>query len=231
MKKTEILRKIFAASLVALGAFFALPNPAFSAVPEAKTAEKIVLETVVPVPLFNNGWWMERHKMLSARASEAGEKAKIVFLGDSITHMWDDAGKGKEVFEKTFSPLGAITLGISSDRTQNVLWRLENGAFPENLKPKLVVLMIGTNNWQNSPEETAAGIKAILEKIEEKSPKTKILLLAIFPRADKNFAEKTAKNNAVNKIIKGFADNRRVFFMDIGKVFLEKDGSISKEIF
>ena len=83
----------------------------------------------------------KRHESFN-EISKKGE-AQLVFLGDSITHGWD--GKGKAVWEKTWAPLKAANFGIGGDRTEHVLWRLEHGNF-DGLKPKEIVLMIGTNN-------------------------------------------------------------------------------------
>src|SRR5262245_58519258 len=87
--------------------------------------------------------WTDRQKLLNQRAEEAGEKAQVIFIGDSITQGWEK--EGKDVWEKFYSPRNAVNLGIGGDRTQHVLWRLDNGNL-KGLKPKAIVLMIGTNN-------------------------------------------------------------------------------------
>ena len=108
-------------------------------------------------------------------------EAQVVFLGDSITAGWNGQ---KALFDKEYAQYKAANFGIGGDRTQHVLWRVENGEF-EGLKPKVVVLMIGTNNSgvaANSVEQIAAGIKNIIDAIHKRTPDTKVLLLAIFPR-------------------------------------------------
>lgn len=166
--------------------------------------------------------------------SRQGE-AQLVFLGDSITQGWE--GAGKQAWEQHFAPLKAANFGIGGDRTEHVLWRLENGNF-DGLKPKAIVLMIGTNNtghqkpggYQCPAEQTAAGVKAILEKLKAKCPGAKILLLAIFPRGvDGNDAFRK-QNEATNLLIKANADDKTVFFMDIGQKFLQPDGTLTQEI-
>ncbi len=182
----------------------------------------------------------KRHESFN-EISKKGE-AKLVFLGDSITHGWE--GRGKAVWAKTWAPLGAANFGIGGDRTEHVLWRLDNGNF-DGLKPKLVVLMIGTNNtghqgrpqkeldgatYRCTPEQTAEGVKAILGRLEQKCPDAKVLVLAIFPRgADRNDAFRQ-QNEQANAIIRSFADGKRVHFLDIGAKFLEPDGTLSKTI-
>lgn len=173
--------------------------------------------------------------------SKQGE-AQLVFLGDSITAGWN--GKGKEVWTQYWAPLNAANFGIGGDRTEHILWRLQNGNY-DGLKPKLTVLMIGTNNtghegrvmkehgdavYSSSAKETAAGIKAIVDLLKKKQPEMKILLLAIFPRGADGEDPKRIKNEAANEIIAGLADDETVYFMDINEKLLEEDGTLSKEI-
>ncbi len=142
-------------------------------------------------------------------------EAQVVFLGDSITAGWNGQ---KALFDKEYAQYKAANFGIGGDRTQHVLWRVENGEF-EGLKPKVVVLMIGTNNsgvGANPVEQIAAGIKNIIDAIHKRTPDTKVLLLAIFPRGagETNNPGRT-KNKAVNELI---------------AKFLAADGTLSKEI-
>jgi len=111
-----------------------------------------------------------------------------------------------------------------------VLWRLDNGNI-DGLKPKLAVLMIGTNNsGGNTSEQIAAGVKAIVEKLRMKLPETKVLVLAIFPRGpDKDFPQRKV-NEGANAIIKGLADDKMVYYLDIGPKFLAEDGTLSREV-
>lgn len=178
--------------------------------------------TCLPVGRENQAWWKTRNAAFNVIAqSEVAKATKIVFLGDSITHNWEIPGR--EFWEKYFAPLGAVNFGISGDKTENVLWRIRNGNFSGNMNPKLIVLMIGTNNWRDEAGATAQGVKQILEELKKSEPQAKILLLAIFPRgADKNDAGRR-KNEAVNAIIKNYADDRRIFWQDINGIFLEKD--------
>ena len=109
----------------------------------------------------------------------------LIFIGDSITHGWEEAGK--DVWQKFYGKRNAVNLGIGGDQTQHVLWRLDHGNI-DGISPKLAVIMIGTNNAGSGqqPEQIAEGIKAIVEQLRAKLPETKILLLAIFPRGADN---------------------------------------------
>ncbi len=157
-------------------------------------------------------------------------EAQVIFLGDSITAGW----KGQPaLFDKEFGQYKAANFGIGGDRTQHVLWRVENGEF-EGIKPKAVVLMIGTNNSgaaDNPPEQVAAGIRKIVQAIHARSPDTKVLLLAIFPRgAGEQNNPGRDKNKAVNAIISKLHDGKKVHYFDIGPKFLIEDGKLTKEV-
>lgn len=169
----------------------------------------------------------ERHQQFNARVKQGN--VDFIFIGDSITQRWEKAGK--EVWQKYYGHRKAVNLGISGDRTQHVLWRLDNGNI-DGISPKVAVVMIGTNNLspnRSTVEETADGVIAICKKLRTKLPKTKILLLAIFPRAQEPcpLREKVVKTN---KLISKIADGKKIYYLDIGDKFVEPDGSISREI-
>lgn len=209
MKKSS--RSLFAAITLAFAGIAVLASA------PATAAE--LPSTCVPVSRDSIPWWKERNAAFNATAQ--ARNAKIVFLGDSITHNWEKPGKA--TWEKFFEPLDAVNFGCSGDRTEHVLWRIENGNFAGKMNPKLIVLMIGTNNWNDPAEATAQGVKKILAALKKSEPQAKILLLAIFPRGATKVDAKRQKNEAVNALIKKYADGRRVFWKDINAVFLEKD--------
>jgi lysophospholipase L1-like esterase len=191
--------------------------------------------TLVPLTQ-NRDWrvydWTTRHREASALMRT--RRPDIVMLGDSITHFWGGepvGGRrtGVEEWDRFFAGRSVVNLGYGWDRTENALWRLEHGEF-EGVTPKVVVLMIGTNNVTlNSPDEIAAGIEAICASIHERSPATKILLLAIFPRGQKPDPTR-AKVDEVNRRIAKLDDRDYVTFLDIGAKFLEPDGTILPEV-
>ena len=186
------------------------------------------LSSTEPVP--REGSWMKLHESFLERAKKPID---LLFLGDSITQGWggkDKDGKGPaEVWERYYAPRNAANFGIGGDRTQHVLWRLDNGEV-DGISPKVAVLMIGTNNaGTNSAEEIAEGVTAIVKKLQDKLPSTKILLLGVFPRSQ-NPDKVRAKLDEVNATIKKLDDGKTVHYLDIGPAFLEEDKSISKEI-
>jgi lysophospholipase L1-like esterase len=182
--------------------------------------------TTEPAPRSDQGWWMKKHEQF-LESVKRGD-AEVIFIGDSITQGWE--GGGKSIWRRWYEPRKAINLGIGGDQTQHVLWRLDHGEV-DGIHPKVAVVMIGTNNTgRNTPEQIADGVKAIVEKLRSKLPKTKILLLAIFPRDQKPEGEKRRRVKAANEIIAKFDDGKTVKYLDIGDRFIETDGTISKEI-
>ncbi len=175
--------------------------------------------------------WLKRHEGFAAEAKKGG--IDLLFLGDSITDAWR-GGKQKALWELHFAPLKAANFGISGDRTQHVLWRIQNGEL-EGIAPKAVVLMIGTNNIgqkdAEAPASAVAGIKAIVKEIQAKTPKTKVLLLGVFPRGEKPDHAHRAQIKEINAEIAKLDDGgKSVKFLDIGGKFLQPDGMISREI-
>lgn len=174
-------------------------------------------------------WWLPRHEEKLAEKS-AMERVDLVFLGDSITQAWEK--EGADVWQTFYQPRNALNLGFNGDKTENVLWRLAHGEV-DNIAPKLLVLLIGTNNAghrMDKAEDTALGVKQILSVLAEKLPKTKVLLLAIFPRSAKPTQKLRKLNDEVNQIICTYADDKRVFFRDINSVFLDKDGCLTSDV-
>ncbi len=192
-------------------------------------------QSVTPGPLMESwavNWWLPRHqkKLDEIRAHrEAGRPVELVFIGDSITEGWER--EGRAVWEREFARHNAVALGFGGDKTENVLWRLQQGEL-DGMTPKVTVLMIGTNNTgdrQEDPRTTAAGIRRILDEIHTRQPATKVLLLAIFPREEKP-GPLRALNERVNELIAAYADDRRVFFLNLNAQLAQADGRLSKDV-
>jgi lysophospholipase L1-like esterase len=189
-------------------------------------AEDKVASTVRPEPRTDKGW-VDRNASFNERVKQGN--VGLLLIGDSITHGWE--GDGKDVWAKYYTPRNAVNLGIGGDRTQHVLWRLDHGNV-DGIAPKLAIMMIGTNNsngTDNTAEEIAAGIEAIVKKLRAKLPQTKVLILAIFPRGEKPNPQRE-KNAKASQIAAKLADNQMVYFLDIGDKFLAADGTLTKEI-
>lgn len=187
------------------------------------------LKPEVQTAAWAQSWWMPRHTE-KLEAIKKQDKVEFLMIGDSITHGWESGGR--KVWDKYYAPRHAFNLGFSGDRTENVLWRLQHGAV-EGVSPKLAILMIGTNNAghrQDKPEDTAAGVKAIVGELRTRLPNMKILVLAIFPRG-KDAGDSLRKlNDATNQILAGLADNQHVFYLDVSAKFLEDGGVLPAAI-
>ena len=187
---------------------------------------------VDPVP--RDARWVQRHEGFVKLARQGG--IDVLFLGDSITDFW--ATRGKAVWDANYAPMHAANFGISADRTQHVLWRLDHGEV-DGISPKAVVLLIGTNNTgvetNGSPRNTTAeaieGVTQVVTTLRHKLPQSKILLLAIFPRDDpKGPPPGSSQIKDINAAIAKLDDGKFIRFLDIGDKFLI-DGKLTKEIF
>lgn len=151
---------------------------------------------------------------------------RLVFVGDSITASWDPA-----VFGQSFGRLSPLLLGISGDFTQGALQRLPMEWGP--LQPRVVVLLIGTNNTQwghGPPEDVALGIAEIIRLIHARSPGAKLLLLGILPRGRDAAEPLRAVNARVNALIARCADNETVFYLDAGPPLLDAGGRLTSAV-
>jgi lysophospholipase L1-like esterase len=197
----------------------------------AQAAAQTVSNTATnPVP--RDASWVRRHEAFVTQAKQGG--VDILFVGDSITDFWRN--RGSNVWNRFYAPRRAANFGISADRTQHVLWRIDHGEL-DGLHPKVVVLMIGTNNTgkekngspRNSVPETIQGVVAVVNEIRVKLPDSKILLLAIFPRGNLDDPQR-AQVALVNTVIAKLDDGKRVRFLDIGSNFLEADGTLPRSL-
>lgn len=188
--------------------------------------------TVYPTPR-PSAWWTKRVASDLALAKKGGHQ--LVMLGDSITQSW--GGPGKKVWQEFWVERNAINIGVSGDRTQHVLWRLDNGLLDALSQPnndvRCVVVMIGTNNSNRNDctaTEIGYGIEAIVRRLRTRLPKAKVLLLATFPRGAKPSAQRIKNARSSAQAAKAFADDDMVVFQDIGARFLEADGTLRKAV-
>ena len=163
-----------------------------------------------------------RHVGFAETASKGN--IDLLFHGDSITDWWVQGDANKAMFDKYFGAMKTANFAVAGDTTQGVLWGLENGE-GQGFQPKAVMLMIGTNNTgPNTAPEIAEGVGAVVLEMRTDFPDAKILLLAVFPRSlpGDPVRDKIAD---INKIISESSDDQRhVFYMDIGRKFLDAQG-------
>jgi lysophospholipase L1-like esterase len=180
----------------------------------------------------NDEHCIERHAYFLKLIQET--TIRLLFLGDSITRRWVE---NLPVWEKFFERYQPANFGVGGDMAQSLLWRIQNGEL-EGVQPEVIVLLIGTNNVPNhSSAEIAATIRQIVATIQEKLPKTKIVLMAIFPRgpqdpskADENNPYYMEAVNAINHNLASLGDQDSTYFLDIGSAFLGPDGEIDTSL-
>jgi lysophospholipase L1-like esterase len=197
-----------------------------------------VNSALIPVPrleMDSYDWYKRHHEILDQQKKI---DPQVVLIGDSITHFWGGEPKGNIVngpksWNTAFSGLRVLNMGFGWDRTQNVLWRMNQGEF-EGLHPETVVINIGTNNLtttenarSNTPEEIVQGILAIDREVHTRCPESRVIVMGILPRgfgADNFFrAPINRVNTLLSKALEGEANTT---FLDIGRKYLTPDGTL-----
>lgn len=185
----------------------------------------------------DDGRFLKMHEANLKRAEEG--PVGLLFMGDSITAGWQT--RAKDLFAQTYGKYQPANFGIGGDKTENILWRIDHGEL-DKIKPKVMVLMIGTNNsGTNTAPQISAAIKKIIDQTHAKLPETKILLLAVFPRGPHTVKKPDGtetkddgvKRNEVikevNATISKLDDGKMVRYLDIGEKF-KVDGKIPDSI-
>lgn len=204
------MQKTTRTTLLALAAFSA---SAFAQLPAS----------ITPVPRTEQEEkWVSNHEARVAAAKKGD--IDVILIGDSITHY----SGGCQPYQRHFGARKTLNLGQGGDRTQNVLWRLQNGEV-EGIQPKVAMLMIGTNNVGRgeSPEDTVLGIKAVLAELKQRLPNTKVVLCSILPRGGA-IMDPIGK---VNAQLPALADGKQVVHVDLTNDFLNPDGSLKESLF
>ena len=184
--------------------------------------------------------WLEAHRKREARLQEG--KVEVLLIGDSITAGWS---KQPELIQKFFGDLHVVNLGQPADKTENILWRLQHHSF-DRIAPSVAIVMAGTNNSNHdeyTPEQIAGGVRAIVTELRQKLPRTKILLLGIFPRGSHDqrvelkkgritagLNPQWAKIDAVNRMLPAIADGREVVYLNINRAFLNEKGELPVDV-
>lgn len=187
-----------------------------------------------PAAKRDQGQFIKKHESFLARA-KAGPIG-LLFLGDSIMDNW--RVRAPQLWDSAYGKYQAANFGIGGDMTQNVIWRIDHGEL-DGIHPKVVVLMIGTNNSaSNTPQEIFEADRKIVNMIRARIPETKVLLLAIFPRGPRRNRDGTPDDYVLrmrvitqtNRLLATLDDGDHVRFLDIGPKFLGPDGRIPDSI-
>ncbi|MFT7035783.1 MAG: lysophospholipase L1-like esterase [Cyclobacteriaceae bacterium] len=188
---------------------------------------------IIPAHHLDRKGWKGRHEQILEKVKASDPK--LIMIGNSITHNLDKPER-KIFWDQCLNELGAVNMGISGDRTENVIWRLQNGIL-EGINPKVATLLIGTNNTDgnnylevSTPNELSQGIWKICEILREKLPETEIVLLGILPYGNKP-NNRDEINKACNKIISGFPEqDHKIHYYDLGELFLTEEGKVDRNL-
>jgi lysophospholipase L1-like esterase len=214
-----------------LCAVFFAPEPLHTHPPQvlAPPAAAIArFPSVIPADRLQEPRWKQRFDTLQPLVENGGYD--LVFIGDSITQNWE--GAGSTVWANYYARRRPLNLGFSGDHTEHVLWRLTHGELT-GLHPKVFVLLIGTNNTghrKDPPEQTAAGVKRIIDLLRVTSPGSKILLLSIFPRGEQPDGPMRQLNRKTNLLLSRLADGSTVRWLDLWNLFLTPGGKLTRDI-
>ena len=172
------------------------------------------------------------HSQLLAKARQGD--IDVYFEGDSITRRWGalDYPNLLANWKRNFHGWNAADFGWGGDRTQNILWRLDNGEL-DGVNPKVVVLLAGTNNVSDlsiggdnrvKAEDVTRGLQAILRLIQKKAPAATLIVMGIFPRND-NMAWVPVIDR-INENLSRIADGRQVRYLNINGKLTGADGKL-----
>jgi beta-glucosidase len=146
-------------------------------------------------------------RLADEEQKEKEDPCELIFIGASNVEFWDT--EGLTVWNKYYAPRHAFNFGVRGDKTENVLWRFDHIDLSK-LKPKAAVIFVGINNYADSPRDVAVGVKAVIKKTQSVFPGISILVVSITPRGLND--DDVGK---ANKMIKGYADNKTVFYIDL----------------
>lgn len=180
---------------------------------------------VVPVARTQEALWQKVYDATRKDALEHRDAA-VVLLGDSITQRYHSY---RDLESELVGGRPLINAGIFSDGTQHLLWRLRSGQL-DGIDPRLIVILIGTNNGQNTAREIAEGVYANAVESLQRFPHAKILLLGILPSGEDPLGKRRTRNKAANALIRAATDGKRSFYLDAGDLFVGPDGLINKDL-
>ena len=177
---------------------------------------------------------MLAHEELLAKRTQG--QIDAYFLGDSITRRWgtsDAAWKDLlENWKANFTGWNAANFGWGADKTQHILWRLQNGEL-DGVNPKIVVLMAGTNNVgraaplgdsQARADEVVRGITAIVREVRRRAPKATLVITGITPRNDN--IQVMPVINAANQGLARLADGKAVRYVNINEQLADMENRL-----
>ncbi|KAK6633884.1 hypothetical protein RUM43_001480 [Polyplax serrata] len=163
--------------------------------------------------------WLNQHKKFIRESQD--KESEVIFIGDSLIQYLQLTS----VWMKWFVPMHSLNFGIGGECIQHLLWRIQNGEF-DFCKPKAIVVLIGTNNHENTAQEIADGILEIAVQIREKQPDSYIVLLELLPRG-KYPNPNRERNEKANQIVRCCAKSiPKCEVLNVGKDLVQANGEI-----
>uniref|UniRef100_A0A8C8SN59 Platelet-activating factor acetylhydrolase IB subunit alpha1 n=2 Tax=Pelusios castaneus TaxID=367368 RepID=A0A8C8SN59_9SAUR len=183
--------------------------------------DKNPASTPTPViDLQGDGRWLALHHRFIADSKD--KEPEVLFIGDALVQLLHQF----EIWRELFSPLHALNFGIGGDETQHVLWRLHHGEL-QHIRPKIVVVWVGTNNQGHTAEQVAGGIEAIIHLLQQQQPQARVVVLGLLPRGQYPNPLRE-RNKQVNELLEAsLSQLPHVCFLDADPGFVHSDGAIS----
>ncbi|GAA3584535.1 GDSL-type esterase/lipase family protein [Snuella lapsa] len=181
------------------------------------------------------GWWYQMKDIDSL--CQNSESVDLLLVGNSITQGWGGDRSlttykpGQAAADIHFKDLKWISAGISGDRTEHVLWRIEHGHYNTG-RPKMVVLTIGVNNFPfNNADEISSGIEKVVALAKIAFPKSKLLLLGPLPTGLDKDSDRRKKYNAIHKRIARLGNDTSVFYYNMEQTFSDPEGNLDRSLY
>lgn len=211
---------------------------------EATNTAFTITDKSVPGNEFRSaaGWtegadWYANHKEISSVL--ASEQVDLLLVGNSITQGFGGDRSivtykpGKKYLDAVLQNKKWQAAGISGDKSQNILYRLENGNY-NAASPKVVTLTIGINNLTsgNSPKETFIGIKKCIETAQRVLPNSKLVVFGVLPAGKEKNSDLRIKVDEVNKMLSDYTSvNKEFQYMNLDNVFTDSRGSLKSSFY
>lgn len=191
--------------------------------------------TPTPQSTDPSSWWCQRFEKKCIDLKEKG--APLLLVGDDVTQMWEENGKGLQPFRAYLQkePMSAVDIGYTGDRTENVLWRLQNGELDGYEPPKAALIMVGANNTldftedEEPPCDTILGIRSIIDTIKERCPDTKIFVFSILPCGRTPNDQRRTRNFNVNAALSRLCEPLGATFYEINSQVMDIDGNFGED--
>jgi len=176
------------------------------------------LKTTDAKPRLAARWWLPRHERMKGKVASMAP-AEILFVGDSITEDW--AGTGIGTWRRRYAGRG-LNLGVAGDRTQSILWRLQNGQLA-CAGSRWAVVLAGTNNLSDKDEDddVAEGVAAIVHHLVDRCPSIRVIVMGILPREPVSYLGSIRR---VNAQLEKLDNGGTIRFLDLGPRFLTSNG-------